>query len=57
VSGFADPTPSDPEQLFRPIEDRALIELDFSRLDAFRADRRARGFFWGGPAAAGSTHS
>jgi len=57
VSGFADPTPSDPEQLFRHIDEPALIELDFSRLDAFRADRRARGFFWGGPSAAGSAHS
>lgn len=50
VSGFADPTPSNADELFRPVATAALIELDFSRLDAFRADRRARGFFWGGPA-------
>lgn len=52
VSGFADPTATDPERLFRNVADAELIELDFSRLDAFRADRRARGFFWGGPASA-----
>lgn len=54
VSGFADPTPVDPEQLFRHVAAAELIELDFSRLDAFRADRRARGFYWGGSPDAGS---
>ncbi|HEY6725706.1 MAG TPA: carbon-nitrogen hydrolase family protein [Polyangiaceae bacterium] len=54
VSGFADPTPTDPEQLFHRVETAALIELDFSRLDAFRADRSARGFYWGGPPGEGS---
>lgn len=49
VSGFADPTPNNADELFRPVATAALIELDFSRLDAFRVDRRARGFFWGGP--------
>lgn len=49
VAGFADPTPSDPAQLFQPVAETALVDLDFSRLDAFRADRRARGFFWEGP--------
>lgn len=53
VSGYADPTPSDPEQLFRQVADAELVELDFSRLDAFRADRRARGFYWGGPPSEG----
>jgi len=49
VAGFADPTPSDPTQLFQPVANAALVDLDFSRLDAFRGDRRARGFFWEGP--------
>jgi len=54
VSGFADPTPVDPQQLFRHVTSAELIELDFSSLDAFRADRRARGFYWGGPPSDGS---
>jgi predicted amidohydrolase len=54
VSGLADPTPTDPEQLFRHVATAELIELDFSRLDAFRADRSARGFYWGGPPNDGS---
>ena len=49
VTGFADPTQSEPAQLFQPIAGAALVDVDFSRLDAFRADRRARGFFWEGP--------
>jgi predicted amidohydrolase len=48
VSGFADPTVVEPELLFRPVSRAALVELDFEALDAFRADRRARGFLWGG---------
>lgn len=54
VSGFADPTVLDPEQLFRPVAAAELIELDFSLLEAFRADRRARGFYWGGPPSEGT---
>jgi predicted amidohydrolase len=46
VSGFADPTPSDPSQLFRKVDHAAVFNLDFAALDALRADRRARGFFW-----------
>jgi hypothetical protein len=48
VAGFADPTATDPAALFLPTADRAVAihGLDFPRLDAFRADRRQRGFFW-----------
>ncbi|MFO0564700.1 MAG: carbon-nitrogen hydrolase family protein [Polyangiaceae bacterium] len=48
VGGFADPTETDPERFFTPIpESGALaVELDFDSLEAFRDDRRARGFFW-----------
>ncbi len=48
VGGFADPTAVDPAQLFVPTDGRsvAVHALDFDRLDAFRADRRQRGFFW-----------
>lgn len=49
VSGFADPTQIDAERLFREVDTTALIDLDFGRLDAFREDRRGRGFFWEGP--------
>lgn len=48
VAGFADPTQVDPKRLFREVDTTALIDLDFSHIDAFRADRRARGFFWEG---------
>jgi len=48
VAGFADPTTVDADALFRPVGDArvAVHALDFAALDAFRADRRARGFFW-----------
>ena len=47
VGGLADPTTADPEAFFSPIEsDARLYRLDFERLSVFRADRRARGFFW-----------
>ncbi|TMA96326.1 MAG: carbon-nitrogen hydrolase family protein [Deltaproteobacteria bacterium] len=38
------------EQLFRPLGGSRLMvhELDFDRLEAFRRDRRSRGFFWKG---------
>lgn len=48
VGGLADPTTAHAPDLFRPIapaEARAF-DLDFSALDRFREDRRARGFFW-----------
>jgi predicted amidohydrolase len=50
VGGFADPTVIDPAALFRPIGDVgvAVHALDFTRLEAFRDDRRSRGFFWKG---------
>jgi predicted amidohydrolase len=47
VGGLADPTTVDPGAFFTHIEgDARLYYLDFERLSAFRADRRARGFFW-----------
>jgi predicted amidohydrolase len=48
VAGFADPTTSDPDELFHPIGAArvAVHEVDFDRLEAFRHDRRQRGFFW-----------
>jgi predicted amidohydrolase len=50
VSGFADPTVIEPDALFVPTggEVRAY-ELDWTALDAFRADRMSRGFFWKPP--------
>lgn len=47
VGGFADPTTADPDRLFRQMDKVVeVIDLDFAALDAFRADRTARGFFW-----------
>jgi len=48
VGGFADPTTTDPDGLFQPIDGSgiAIHDLDFDRLEAFREDRRQRGFFW-----------
>jgi predicted amidohydrolase len=48
VAGFADPTMVEPELLFQPVENggAGAFPLDFVALEAFRADRRARGFFW-----------
>ena len=48
VGGFADPTTVDPDGLFQPTGDAgvAIHTLDFDRLEAFREDRRQRGFFW-----------
>jgi predicted amidohydrolase len=53
VGGLANPSTTDPEQLFRPIatDGASVFELDFDALDAFREDRRARGFFWKAPEA------
>jgi len=48
VSGFADPTQVDPKRLFQAVPRASLVELDFAALDAFRSDRRARGFLWEG---------
>jgi predicted amidohydrolase len=50
VSGFADPTASDAGGLFIPTGDAgvAVHSIDRSALEAFRGDRRARGFFWRG---------
>jgi predicted amidohydrolase len=48
VGGLADPTATEPDQLFRGIgrTGLAVFDLDFHRLEAFRNDRRQRGFFW-----------
>ena len=48
VAGFADPTLTDPSRLFQPVGEAEIraFPIDFSALDAFRADREARGFFW-----------
>jgi predicted amidohydrolase len=47
VGGLADPTTAEAMSLYRPIGAPArLYELDFAALDAFRADRTSRGFFW-----------
>lgn len=48
VSGFADPTTVIDHELFTPLGARAVqsFELDHAKLQAFRADRLGRGFFW-----------
>lgn len=50
VGGFADPTTVDPSRFFTSIGPSGVgvHELDFERLEAFRHDRRERGFFWKG---------
>jgi len=50
VGGFADPTTTDPAEFFTPVADGILaVDVSFDALDAFRADRMARGFFWKSP--------
>jgi len=47
VAGLADPTRTDPEQFFRPVEGtHGIFDVDLEALRRFRDDRRARGFFW-----------
>lgn len=48
VGGLADPTQVDPEKLFSPLIEGGITsyQLDFGALEAFRNDRRMRGFFW-----------
>jgi predicted amidohydrolase len=48
VSGFADPSLVDPQQLFVPLgnDEARAFPLDFAALNAFRDDRKGRGFFW-----------
>lgn len=48
VGGFADPTQLEPHDFYRPIagDGISVYEPDFGKLDAFREDRRMRGFFW-----------
>ena len=56
VGGFADPTTTDPEGFFKPIEGEVLVvDLRFDALEDFRADRVQRGFFWK-PADLGQPH-
>lgn len=53
VAGFADPTTIDEARLFTPLASRSVqvFELPLEPLQSFRADRRARGFFWKPPVA------
>ncbi|HKP59033.1 MAG TPA: carbon-nitrogen hydrolase family protein [Polyangiales bacterium] len=47
VGGLADPTTTDPNALYLPINgDLRVYTLDFDALDRFRRDRYNRGFFW-----------
>lgn len=47
VSGFADPTATDPSKLFHAVRGSVAVhQLDFAALDEFRRDRLIRGFFW-----------
>ncbi len=48
VAGFANPTLLEPTELFTALgnEEARAFDLDFDALDAFREDRRKRGFFW-----------
>ena len=48
VGGLGDPTVTDPEKFYQPITSDGLtiFPLDFERLEAFRNDRKMRGFFW-----------
>jgi len=53
VGGLADPSTTDPDAFYRPIgaTGASVFDLDFDALEAFREDRRARGFFWKAPEA------
>ena len=48
VGGFADPTAVEPEEFFQSISQKgiSIFDLNFEALEAFREDRRMRGFFW-----------
>jgi len=48
VGGFADPTRLDPDSFYTPVgeSDAAAYDIDLTALEAFRRDRRERGFFW-----------
>jgi hypothetical protein len=47
VGGLADPTTTDPDELYTPIGGELRVyPLDFDALDRFRRDRSNRGFFW-----------
>jgi predicted amidohydrolase len=48
VAGFANPSLMDPTRLFQGLgpSEAMAFELDFGALEAFRTDRKLRGFFW-----------
>jgi predicted amidohydrolase len=48
VAGLADPTSTDPGSFFTPVAGASwtVHGLDFEKIEAFREDRRMRGFFW-----------
>jgi len=48
VGGLADPTALNPNIFFQPISEEgvSIYSLNFEALEAFRQDRRQRGFFW-----------
>jgi predicted amidohydrolase len=50
VAGFANATTIHASEFFTPVDGALQIHtLDFEALDAFRGDRRSRGFFWKEP--------
>jgi predicted amidohydrolase len=53
VAGLADPTRTEPAELYQALGERsvAAFDLDFDALERFRDDRRERGFFWRPPGA------
>lgn len=48
VAGFANPSLVEPTQLFQALDssEARVFDLDFDALEAFRTDRKLRGFFW-----------
>jgi len=47
IAGFADPTGTDPDRFFTPVDGtHRIFDVDLEALRSFRADRRARGFYW-----------
>src|SRR5204862_2676915 len=50
VSGLADPTAVEPDEMFVPTGGPVrAYDLDWGKLDEFRRDRVSRGFFWKPP--------
>lgn len=48
VAGFADPVTTEPGKLFTSVDagGATVFDIDFTGIEAFREDRRMRGFFW-----------